>query len=163
MRAEWNAFDFGRNKARQQQEMATLREAEADYAQLKRTIQLDILNAVETIELAQKQFKAANAESSESSKSLALAMEAFQNDAGDIETVIRAHRSVRQSRFTESSARFRAEEGQVLLAFSQGSAARIGDHKGDNQEMASLASSQPATVVMLPGMTHSTRSARKRK
>ena len=124
--AERNAFDSGLNRANQHQEMAFLREAEADYAQLKRTIQLDILQAVESIQLAHRQHNAAQAKMTQSSKSLALALEAFQKDAGDIETVIRVHRSVRQSRYSESTARFREEEGQVLLAFSQGSAAHVG-------------------------------------
>ena len=57
VRAEWSAFDSGRNKAKQQQEYASLREAEAEYAQLKRSIQLDILNAIESIEIASNQVR----------------------------------------------------------------------------------------------------------
>ena len=63
-------------------------------------------------------------------------MEAFQNDARDIETVSRAHRSVRQSRYSESTARFREEESQIHLAFSQGAAARIG---GSGKQALSMA------------------------
>ncbi len=125
IRAEWSPFDFGRNQAKQREEMASLREAEADYAQLKKTVQHDIVNAIESTKLAYNQVQAATSEMVSARKALGLALEAFRNDAGDIETVIRAHRTVRQSRLSESTARYRAEEGNVLLAFSQGQAAHV--------------------------------------
>ena len=130
-----------------------LTEAEAEYEQLKRTVQLDIINAVESIQVANRQHEAATVEMREARKALDLALEAFHNDAGDIETVIRAQRSVRESKVSESNARFRSEESRVLLAFSQGAAASLSQDSPAISQATNSRSAAPrtATMVMLPG------------